>query len=110
VAHAIKRIETEDNGAKPWPEHAYRFVLEHAPEDIRRMTIIGRATGQRRSDLVRVRPVDRHEQGIRFKIGKLRDKSHWVPLTIVAAAEIDSWGVEPMVPYLLSATSRPAAR
>jgi hypothetical protein len=106
VAHAIKRIETEDNGAKPWPEHGYRFVIDYAPEDIRRMAIIGRATGQRRSDLVRMRPVDRHEQGIRFKIGKLRDKSHWVPLTTVAATEIDSWSVEPMVPYLLSVTGK----
>jgi hypothetical protein len=102
VAQGVKRIETDDNGTKPWPEDGYRFVIEYAPEDIRRMAIIGRATGQRRSDLVRMRPVDRHEQGIRLKIGKLRDKSHWVPLTAAAAVQIDSWGVAPMVPYLLT--------
>lgn len=103
----IERLTIEDKGTRPWPEHAYRFVLAHAPDDLKRMAILGRATGQRRSDLVRMRPVDRHEQGIRLKIGKLRDRKHWVPLMRTAEAEIDSWNVAPMVQYLTSPAGRP---
>lgn len=102
VAAAVQRLGTEDRGTRPWPDAAYRFVIAHAPEDLRRMAFLGRATGQRRSDLIRMRPIDRHEQGIRLRIGKLREKAHWVPLTKADAAEIDSWGVEPMVQYLIS--------
>jgi hypothetical protein len=38
--------------ARPWPEDAFKRVIEIAPEHIRRAAFLGRATGQRRSDLV----------------------------------------------------------
>lgn len=107
AAAGVKALAVDDDGTRPWPEIAYQLVLERAPMDLRRLAIIGRATGQRRSDLVRMRPADRFDQGIRLRIGKLREKAHWVPLTRVALAEIDSWVVEPMVPYLLSPAGKP---
>ena len=68
-------------------------MLDHAPEDIRRMAFLGRATGQRASDLVRLGPANRVHDGVSFTIGKLRDKEHFVPLTQAEIAEIDSWEV-----------------
>lgn len=47
-----------------------------------------------------MRPVDRDGSGINVRIGKLRGKEHWCPLTAEAIAEIDGWGVEPMQHYL----------
>jgi integrase len=105
-ARGIKPLRIDDDGAKPWPEHAYQFVLAHAPEDLRRMAVLGRATGQRRSDLVRMRPQDRRDGGIDVLVGKRRDKPHWVPLTSAFAAEIDGLSVLVMTPYLLSPAGR----
>jgi integrase len=92
-AIGIKRLKVEDSGHSPWPEAAYSFVMEHAPTHLRRMAFLGRATGQRISDLVRMRPADLAEDGINVRIGKLRDKPHFVPLTAAQMAEIRSWGV-----------------
>lgn len=105
-ARGIKPLQIDDDGAKPWPDAAFQFVLDHAPEDLRRMAVLGRATGQRRGDLIRMRPADRQDDGINLTIGKRREKHHWVPLTAGYAAEIDSWQVPVMTPYLLSAAGR----
>jgi len=40
-----------------------------------------------------MRPVDLVHDGIDVKIGKLRDKPHFVPLTAAQMTEITSWGV-----------------
>ena len=40
--------------AGPWPEWAYKLTLEQAAEHIRRAAFLGRTTGQRRSDLVKL--------------------------------------------------------
>src|SRR5262249_36230636 len=55
---------------------------------------------QRESDLVRMRACDLAEDGIYLKIGKLRDKKHFVPLTAAQMAEIRSWGATDLE-YLL---------
>jgi hypothetical protein len=67
------------------------------------MAILGRATGQRRSDLERMRPAG---PPLDVLVGKRRDKPHWVPLTSAFAAEIDRWAVPVMTPYLLSTAGR----
>ena len=35
--------------ARPWPEDAFKRVLQEASEHVRRAAFLGRATGQRRS-------------------------------------------------------------
>ena len=92
-AIGVKRLKVEDSGHAPWPEAGYSFVMEHAPTHLRRMAFLGRATGQRISDLVKMRPADLADDGINLRIGKLRDKKHMVPLTKAQMAEIKSWGV-----------------
>jgi integrase len=99
-AIGVKRIDIEDNGHKPWLDDVYNYVLANAPTHLRRMVFLGRATGQRVSDLVRMRPADLAEDGINLRIGKLRDKPHMVPLTKAQMSEICSWGVRDLEPFI----------
>jgi integrase len=92
-AQGVKRIKVEDRGHAPWPETGYTFVMQHAPTHLRRMAFLGRATGQRVSDLVRMRPADLVADGINVRIGKLRDRPHFVPLTTAQMTEIRAWDV-----------------
>jgi integrase len=92
-AIGVKRLKVEDRGHEPWPDDGYNFVIAHAPIHLQRMAFLGRATGQRISDLVKMRPADLALDGITLRIGKLRDKKHFVPLTAKQMAEINSWGV-----------------
>jgi integrase len=63
-AIGVKRLKVDDNGHEPWPEHGYQYVIAHAPTHLRRMAFLGRATGQRVSDLVKMRPADLAADGI----------------------------------------------
>jgi integrase len=92
-AIGVKRLKVGDTGHAPWPEEGYRFVMDHAPTHLRRMAFLGRATGQRISDLVKMRSTDLADDGINVRIGKLRDKPHFVPLESAQMMEIKSWGV-----------------
>jgi integrase len=105
-AAGVKRLEIDEDGAKPWPEEGYRFVRDRAPEDLRRMAFLGRATGQRASDLVRMRPADLVHDGINVRVGKLRERRHFVPLTASQVAEIRSWGVEDLDTFLKSTAGK----
>jgi integrase len=92
-AQGVKRLKVEDRGHAPWPEAGYAFVIQHAPPHLRRLAFLGRATGQRVSDLVKMRPADLVADGINVRIGKLRDRPHFVPLTAAQMTEIRSWQV-----------------
>lgn len=98
----MDRLKVEGTGATPWPEDGYRFVRESAPTDIARAAFLGRATGQRASDLVRMRGAHLQADGIMVRIGKLREKEHFVPLTKAEIVEIASWGVTPTDHFLKS--------
>jgi integrase len=99
-AIGVERVKVDESGHSPWPEAGYAFVMEHAPTHLRRMAFLGRACGQRVSDLVKMRPVDLAEDGINLRIGKLRDKAHMVPLTKAQMAEIRSWGVRDLAFFI----------
>lgn len=90
------------DGARPWPEWAWHIVMTEAPERLRRAAFLGRAIGQRRSDLVRIGRANRRDDGFEFKIKKLRGKSHFIPLTQSELAEIDSWPSSDIGPYIVS--------
>ncbi len=100
AAREIETLEEAGVGSEPWPESAFAFVLEHAPEHLKRAAILGRATGQRGVDLVKMRPADRRDNGIDMLVKKLRNERHFCPLTTDALAEIDGWGEEKMIPYI----------
>jgi len=103
----VKRLKIDGDGARPWPEDAWRFVCEHAPQDVRRTAILGRATGQRLGDLVRLGPRHRHEDGLNIRIGKLREKEHWVPLLTGEIDQIDGWGVLDLDLYIKAPGGKP---
>ena len=90
----------EVEGATPWPEWAYRIIVNEAPEPLRRAAFLGRAIGQRRSDLVRIGKSNRRDDGLRFLIQKLRNKPHFMPLFPDELAEIDSWPAPDIGPYI----------
>jgi integrase len=99
-AVGIKRLKLSGDGHKPWTEAQYELVMKNAPEHLRRMTFLGRATGQRVSDLVRVCPADLADDGISVTITKLRDKAHFVPLSALQLDEIRSWTVKGRSPFI----------
>lgn len=96
----------DEENARPWPEEAYRVAVASAPEHIRRAVYLGRATGQRRSDLVKMGRKNRVGDGILFKIGKLRDREHFLPLTADQRSEIDSWSCSDTGPWIVSPTGK----
>lgn len=101
-ANDVKAIEIEDEeNAKPWPEWAFNLVLETAPERLYRAVYLGRACGQRRSDLGRYGKRHRKEDGIAVKIGKLRDKHHIIPLSRAQLQELDSWSCSDTGPWVV---------
>lgn len=102
----VERLEVEDDGARPWPDEGYAFVIANAPVDLMRMAFLGRATGQRAKDLARMRPADLVADGIIVRISKLRDKRHFVPLTATQMAEIRSWGVTDLDYFIKSPTGK----
>lgn len=106
-AAGVKRLKSDEGGATPWPEDGYRFVLDNAPTDLRRMAFLGRATGQRAGDLVRMRPADLQGDGITVRIGKRREAEHFIPLTVAQMAEIRSWDVSPLDLFIKSNRNKP---
>jgi site-specific recombinase XerD len=104
-AIGVKKLKTEDSGHSPWTEQGYAYVMRHAPTNLLRMAFLGRATGQRISDLVKMRPADLAADGINVRIGKLRDKPHFVPLTAAQMSEIKSWGVRDLE-FFISGSGR----
>lgn len=103
----VKRLDVEAGGAAPWPEDGYRAVLATAPPDLSRMAFLGRATGQRAGDLVRMKPAHMEADGINVWIGKRRETKHFVPLTKDQVREIMSWGVGDMDYFIKSTRGKP---
>ncbi len=105
-AREVPRFESSEPH-KPWPEDLFNAVLARAKDsadDIYRALYLLRWTGQRQSDVLRLRPADRHDIGFRFRIQKT-STDHFVPLRAHAVAEIDSWTNEPMVPFCMSSVN-----
>lgn len=114
VARDIPRLKAEEEtGHIPWPEDVYAYVMSRAPEPLQRMAYLGRATGQRISDLVRICPEMLASDGIYTRISKRRDKRHFVPLLAGQMAEIRSW-IRPEsatdMPFLQNRIGKPASR
>jgi hypothetical protein len=107
-ANDVKPLSLVDvKNARPWPEEAFKRIVETAPEHLRRMAFLGRATGQRRSDLVLYGRKNRRADGLQVKIGKLRDRDHFIPLKDSELAEIDSWPCSDTGPWITNAAGQP---
>jgi integrase len=93
--------------ARPWPEDAFKRIVETAPESVRRFAFLGRATGQRRADLVLYGRKNRRADGLQVKIGKLHGREHFIPLKDSELAEIDSWSCSDTGPWITNAAGEP---
>lgn len=88
----IDKLEEDPDSAQPVSAEAWAALLsEAAPEDLRRFAYLGRATGQRISDLIRMTPAGRDQEGLNALIKKLGDSNHWNILTQEQIATIDGW-------------------
>jgi integrase len=104
-AVSVEPIDTDEKTATPWSETTYRKFLQLAPEHLRRAAFLGRATGQRRSDLVTMGKKDRRDDGLQITIRKLRYRPHFVVLKKNERAEIDRWSCAVVGPWILSPTT-----
>ena len=100
----LSRVNIEH--ARPWPEDAFKRIIEGAPESVQRAACLGRATGQRRSDLVVFGRKHRRVDGLQIKIGKLHDRDHFIPLKASELAEIDSWSCSDTGPWITNADGK----
>lgn len=101
-AREVDKLEENPDGAQPLDAPAWAALTgDAAPEAIRRLAILGRATGQRISDLIKMCPKDRDQDGITVRITKLKGKEHWCPLTQAEAKIIDGWGQFGNAPYVM---------
>ncbi|TCK28546.1 hypothetical protein EV667_2553 [Ancylobacter aquaticus] len=106
-ARDVDALFEDTDGAKPLTPGAWAALMApECPQAVYRLAVLGRATGQRISDLIRLRPADRDEDGISHTITKLRDKPHWSLLKPEEAATIDGWGVGPATPYVMRPDGR----
>lgn len=106
-AREIKKIEETPDEAKPLTPEAWAAITsDAAPVALQRFAYLGRATGQRISDLVTMRPADRDADGIILTITKLRDKPHWCPLRPEEIATIDGWKQFPAATYVTRENGR----
>lgn len=88
-------LVTRDGGHKPWSDEQVVFVETFAPETISRVVTLGSNTGQRGSDIVRMRWSDFETHGGRRGINVTQQKTGrrlWVPLTIQLQAAVERWG------------------
>ncbi len=110
-AREVETLEEDPNSAKPWPEHLWRRMVDTGPPELARLAFLGRAIGQRVSDLVKLRPADRDGTGIVTRIQKTRrrtgDAEHWCPLKPEQVAVIDGWLVFPTATYIADEKGRP---
>ncbi|CAM5770660.1 tyrosine-type recombinase/integrase [Bosea minatitlanensis] len=91
-AREIDKFEEDPDGAQPLSAEAWAALTsDAAPDDLKRFAILGRATGQRISDIIRMTPAGREQEGLNCRIKKLGDKQHWCILSQAEAETIDGW-------------------
>lgn len=105
-AVAVDPIDTDEKTATPWMESAYQTFLQLAPEHLRRAAFLGRATGQRRSDLVMMGKKNRRDDGLQITIRKLRYRPHFVVMKTDELAEVDGWSCADVGPWIVSPSTR----
>ncbi len=98
-AREVDDLTEKGDGAKPLTPEAWA-ALQSAPEMLRRLGVIGRATGQRIGDLIRMEPRHRDEEGIVTTITKTHDRPHWCPLSAAERKTMDGWKAFATSPYI----------
>lgn len=106
-AREVDSLDENPDEAKPLTPEAWAALMsDAAPVFLKRFAVLGRATGQRISDIVRMRPADRDQDGISLTITKARDKPHWCPLRADEIETIDGWKQFKTAAYVVNEKGR----
>jgi integrase len=92
----VPRLETNPEGARPWPSWAFKLINECGREDIKRAVLLARYTGQRQADVLRMTPRDIEDGGI-VVVQQKTGKELWVPLHPDLRGALEGWGSSPYV-------------
>ena len=87
-----------DGGHKPWTVDQIRTAIEHARPDLSRVITLAANTGQRGSDLVRMRWSDLETYEGRLGLNVVTKKvglQLWIPLTTELGEALTSWERQP---------------
>lgn len=96
--YGVERF-AKGEGHHPWTEEQLAHAERHFTGMMRRFYFLSRYTGQRISDIVRLSPNDRDEDGFRLK-QKKTGAEPWCPIFPELEDEMSSWERRPG-PYLL---------
>jgi integrase len=104
-AKAVKRLKVTPDSAKPiTPGQWAALISPDAPEELRRFAYLARGTGQRISDILKMRPDMRAKNGFVHAIQKTErfhgNDAHFDPVKPEYLAIIDAWPGFPTRPYL----------
>ena len=107
----VKDLDIPDRGHVPWPAWVIDYVRAHAWPALVRMVRLGVMTCQRGSDMIRMGPEHREDNGIWCRPQKTRKRrrSFRIPLTTADAFELDRWAETP-VTFTNSRWLKPIAR
>jgi integrase len=92
----VRRLETNPEGARPWPSWAFKLIDETGREDIKRAVLLARYTGQRQADVLRMNHKDIEDGGILVTQQKT-GKELWVPLHPALKDALEGWSSSPYV-------------
>lgn len=99
LARELKPLKTKKRHAMPWTEDAYEAARK-GPSDIARFAYLGRVTGQRISDVLKMRPADLKGDILAVRVKKLQGSYHPVALSPDEIQEIKSWNVTDLAPFV----------
>jgi integrase len=92
----VPGLETNPEGARPWPAWAYKLIEECGREDMQRAVLLARYTGQRQADVLRMGPGDIEDGGI-VVVQQKTGKELWVPLHPELRGALEGWDSSPYV-------------
>jgi integrase len=99
-----------DGGHVPWSDAQVALAVQHARPHLARAIMLGAQTGQRRSDLVKMRWADLEKVNGRLGINVVQQKTGldlWIPFTQDFEREIMTWGPPRPAPILLKRNGQP---
>lgn len=87
-----------DGAHDPWDDEHVRLAEQHARPDIARLVTLAANTGQRGSDLVRMRwqDIEEYEGRLGINVTQVKtDKVLWIPFTQELIAAVNTWERRP---------------
>ena len=98
--HIMTGVEVAgvQGGHRPWPDDRVELAERHARADFARVVTLAANTGQRESDLVKMRWSDIEIVGGRPGINVVQKKTNkqlWIPFTRQLAGILDTWQLQP---------------